>query len=289
MVAVLEVRIKTGFGGKMTDHLLSGTVLKGKYTIESLLENSDFSNIYTGRSGSKEIIVKECFPKSLVIRGSDREVFTIKNKENFDLIKKSFVSEAQILGNLNHANVVKIYDKFRYKNTYYIIMEMCKGSTLKKFILNNDLSEEEVKTLFLKIIKAVKYIHKQGYIHRDIKPSNIMIKGRTLKILDFGSTIDKRSRNAEYVRVTSGYSPMEMYSLKSINNESTDIYSLCALLYFMLYKQKPMDVLKRFYYSELIFGEDTAPVLKTVIEKGLMIDSKDRYQSIVEIEKILKN
>ena len=273
----------------MTDCLLNGTVLKGKYTIDALLENSDFSNIYTGKAGNREIIIKECFPKSLVIRGSDEEVFTIKYKENFTLIKKSFITEAQILGNLNQANIVKIYDKFRLNNTYYIIMEVCKGTTLKHFILNNELTEEEVKNLFLKILKAVKYIHKQGFIHRDIKPSNIMIKGRTLKIVDFGSAIDKKAKNAEYVRVTSGYSPMEMYSLKSINDESTDIYSLCALLYFMLYKQKPMDVLKRFYYNELIFRDNTEPVLREIIEKGLMIESKDRYQTIAEIEKILKN
>ena len=272
----------------MTDYLLNGTLLKGKYTVDGLLENSDFSNIYTGKAGDKEIIIKECFPKSLVIRGSDKEVFTVKYKGNFDLIKKSFVTEAQILGNLNHANIVKIYDKFRLNNTYYIILEICRGTTLKHFILNNKLTDEEIRNLFLKIIKAVKYIHKQGYIHRDIKPSNIMIKGKTLKILDFGSAIDKRSKNAEYVRVTSGYSPMEMYSLKSINDESTDIYSLCALLYFMLYKQKPMDVLKRFYYGELIFRDDTDPVLKEIVGKGLMIESKDRYQSIVEIEKLLK-
>ena len=273
----------------MTDHLLKGTVLKGKYTVESLMENSDFSNIYTGKAGNKDIIIKECFPKSLVIRGSDNEVFTIKHKENFDLIKKSFITEACILENIKHANIVKIYDKFRCNNTYYIVMEICRGSTLKHFILNNELTEEEIKSLFLKILKAVKYIHKQGYIHRDIKPSNIVIKGKTLKILDFGSAIDKRSKNAEYVRVTSGYSPMEMYSLKSINDESTDIYSLCALLYFMLYKQKPMEVLKRFYYSELIFKDNTDPVLRQTIEKGLMIESRDRYQSIAEIEKILKN
>ena len=91
----------------MTDYLLNGMVLKGKYTIDGLLENSDFSNIYTGRAGNKEIIIKECFPKSLVIRGSDEEVFTIKYKENFNLIKKSFITEAQILGNLNHTNIVK--------------------------------------------------------------------------------------------------------------------------------------------------------------------------------------
>ena len=273
----------------MTDYLLKGTVLKGKYTIKSLAENSDFSNIYTGSAGNKEVIIKECFPKTLVIRGSDKEVFTIKYKENFDLIRKSFIAEARILGNLNHANIVKIYDKFKLNNTFYIIMEVCTGVTLKHFILNNTLTVKEIKNLFLKILKAVKYIHKQGYIHRDIKPSNIIVKGRTLKILDFGSAIEKKNKNAEYVRVTSGYSPMEMYSLKSVNDESTDIYSLCALLYFMLHAQKPMDALKRFYYDELIFDENIDVVLKEVIEKGLKTESRDRYQSILEIEKILKN
>lgn len=272
----------------MTDYLFKGTVLKGKYVIEEKIENSDFSNIYLGSCKNTEVVIKECFPRSLVIRGSDHEVFTVKYKDKFDMIKKSFLNEAAVLENLNHANIVKIYDKFKLNNTVYIVMEYCKGVTLKKHILDNNLSEDEVVKLFLRILKVIKYIHKQGYLHRDIKPTNIMIKGKTLKILDFGSSIEKKSRNAEYVRVTSGYSPIEMYSLKSINTESTDIYSLFALLYFMLNKHKPMDILKRFYYNELIFEEHVSKNLAEIITKGLMTEEKDRFENILEIEKILK-
>lgn len=290
MVGILEIDMfrNTAYGGKMTDYLLNGTILKGRYTIKKKITNSDFSNIYLGSSKEGEVIIKECFPKSLVIRGSDGEVFTVKHKKNFDMIKKSFLKEAEILGNLSHTNIVKIYDKFKLNNTVYIVMEYCKGSTLREFILESDFTEEKNIKLFLRIIKAVKYIHRHGYLHRDIKPSNIIIKGKTFKILDFGSAIEKKSKNGEYIRITAGYSPMEMHSLKSTNDESTDIYSLSAMFYFMLNKQKPMDILKRFYYDELIFREYISDSTKELITKGLSVNNKDRYQSILEIEKELE-
>ena len=74
-----------------------------------------------------------------------------------------------------------------------------------------------------------------------------------------------------------------MYSLKAENDVRTDIYSLCALLYFMLNKQKPMDVLKRFYYPELLYEKEIDELLKQIISKGLSIDKNERYSSCEEL------
>ena len=56
----------------------------------------------------------------------------------------------------------------------------------------------------------------------------------------------------------------------------------------MLNKHKPMDILKRFYYNELIFEEYVSESLRQIITKGLMTEEKDRFENILEIEKILK-
>ena len=74
-----------------------------------------------------------------------------------------------------------------------------------------------------------------------------------------------------------------MYSLSTDIDERTDIYSLFALLYFMLNKQKPMDASKRFHYPELLFEDGISDNMKKFLEKGLALEKKDRFGSIDEI------
>ena len=56
----------------------------------------------------------------------------------------------------------------------------------------------------------------------------------------------------------------------------------------MLNKHKPMDILKRFYYNELIFEEYVSESLRQIITNGLMTEEKDRFENILEIEKIIQ-
>ncbi|MFC2542689.1 MAG: serine/threonine protein kinase, partial [Leptotrichia hofstadii] len=119
----------------------------------------------------------------------------------------------------------------------------------------------------------------------DVKPSNILInKKNKIKIIDFGSSIYFDEKNGTYIKVTDGYSPLEMYSLKAENDERTDIYSLSALLYFMITKKKPDEVLKRFYNPELIFDEDISEDIRKFIEKGMEVEIKDRFNNVVEMK-----
>jgi len=78
------------------------------------------------------------------------------------------------------------------------------------------------------------------------------------------------------------------HSLKAENDQKTDIYSLCALLYFMLNKHRPMDSLKRFYYPELIYEDYVSKKIRKIIDKGMSMERKERYENIEELEKVIK-
>ena len=104
-----------------------------------------------------------------------------------------------------------------------------------------------------------------------------------IKIIDFGTGLLKGNRNGDYIKVTEGYSALEMYSLKTEIDERSDVYSLCALLYFMLEKKKLKSVLDRFYSEELTFERKINEDLKKIMEKGLAIHRKERYRSCLEI------
>ena len=80
-----------------------------------------------------------------------------------------------------------------------------------------------------------------------------------------------------------------MYSQKAETDRRTDVYSLCALLYFMVNKSRPMDSLKRFYYPELMYKNYVSEKIRRVIEKGMNMERRRRYRNIEELEKELIN
>lgn len=258
---------------------------QNNYEIKGYIDETEFSNVYLVSTFNKKYVIKECFPKSITIRDDDLKIFTNKNIEKFNLVKNSFQREKEILEKLDkNKDVVNLVNFFEENNTIYLVLEYFEGINLKKYVLENELPEKEILQIFLEIVKIVIEIHDECVIHRDIKPSNILINGKNeIKIIDFGTGLLKGNRNGDYIKVTEGYSALEMYSLKTEIDERSDVYSLCALLYFMLEKKKLKSVLDRFYSEELTFERKINEDLKKIMEKGLAIHRKERYRSCLEI------
>ena len=258
---------------------------QNNYEIKGYIDETEFSNVYLVSTFNKKYVIKECFPKSITIRDDDLKIFTNKNIEKFNLVKNSFQREKEILEKLDkNKDVVNLVNFFEENNTIYLVLEYFEGINLKKYVLENELPEKEILQIFLEIVKIVIEIHDECVIHRDIKPSNILINGKNeIKIIDFGTGLLKGNRNGDYIKVTEGYSALEMYSLKTEIDERSDVYSLCALLYFMLEKKKLKSVLDRFYSEELTFERKINEDLKRIMEKGLAIYRKERYRSCLEI------
>lgn len=295
------------------DFLLKETILNGKYKILNYVAKSDFSNIYMceDRQGEK-VIIKECYPSEIVMRNG-KEVFTEKYKKDFENLKECFWKEKCILEKFLKKSkrrkrkfvddVIKFVDFFSENGTNYIVTEYFCGVTLKKYILENRIKNGKLRInhileIFFKIAEVVCKIHKKGIIHCDLKPSNILIDIRgNIRIIDFGASLEKKEK-VEFVKVSDGYSPIEIYSEKVEIDERTDVYSLAALLYFMLCGVKVDGAIKRFYKGELefdrevIFGFEKIEIFKEVeevIQKGLEFDRQKRFGSVSEmIEKLRK-
>ena len=165
-------------------------------------------------------------------------------------IRKRFLAEARNMFRMNHPNVVRVTDLIDDGDSVAFVMEHVEGKNLKDYILSRGaLPDSEIRNLFTQMLKAVGYVHEQGFVHRDIKPSNFIIdkKGK-VKLLDFGIAKNTDAASSEYTMTGTAQqmgtpmymSPEQIRSTKEVTSAS-DIYSLGVVLWQMVTGKKPYD------------------------------------------------
>ena len=158
-----------------------------------------------------------------------------------------FNKEAQAAAGLTHPNIVSIYDVgfAEQQNTYYIVMELVRGKTLKQ-IINEDgkLPWKWSVNIAIQIASALETAHKNGIIHRDIKPHNIMItEDGVAKVTDFG--IAKAVSNSTITAFGTTIGSVHYFSPEhakgGFTDAKSDLYSLGIVMYEMLTGKVPFD------------------------------------------------
>ncbi|HWE32873.1 MAG TPA: Stk1 family PASTA domain-containing Ser/Thr kinase [Solirubrobacteraceae bacterium] len=155
-----------------------------------------------------------------------------------------FRREAQAAANLQHPNVVSVYDRGAYDGTYYIAMEYLAGRTLKQLI-REEAPLEPVRAIdiTIQILKAARFAHKRGVIHRDLKPHNVIIdESDHAKVTDFGIARAGASDMTETGSImgTAQYLSPEQAQGHAVS-ASSDLYSIGVVLYELLTARVPFD------------------------------------------------
>ena len=155
-----------------------------------------------------------------------------------------FRREAQAAAGLQHPNVVSVYDRGEFEDTYYIAMEYLPGRTLKQLI-RQDAPLDPVRAIdiTLQILKATRFAHRRGVIHRDLKPHNVIVgDGDHAKVTDFGIARAGASDMTETGSImgTAQYLSPEQAQGHAVG-ETSDLYSIAVVLYEMLTGQVPFD------------------------------------------------
>ena len=165
------------------------------------------------------------------------------DEERARIARKMFLSEAHLVGMLQHPHILPIYDAGEENGNCYIVTEHVHGArTLAAYCRpDNLLRIDDVVEIIFKCAKALHYAHSRGVIHRDIKPSNIMLtQDSDVRIIDFGialvadsdiSSIDGIAGSPSYM------SPEQVQSLELSNR--SDLYSLGAVMYELLSGSRP--------------------------------------------------
>lgn len=155
-----------------------------------------------------------------------------------DQLLEQFAVERQILANLKHPNIVTLLDGGVTKQGLpFVATELVVGLQLDQYLERNDLTLVQKLRLFDQVCAAVEHAHSALVIHRDLKPGNILVEtDGTAKLLDFGiaKVISNDINTQTLVGVmTPAYASPEQV-LGQVVNTATDVYSLGAILYFLL-------------------------------------------------------
>lgn len=176
--------------------------------------------------------------------------------------RKRFLNEAYLVDQLNHPNIIKVFERGEYQQTLYIAMELLQGKSLAIDIRNGVLLPlPECMDIMRQLAGALASIHAQGILHRDVKPANIMLThGRSsapsVKLLDFGlaqaPSLTRLTETGEILGTVYYLAP-ELISQRQISTAS-DMYALGVVYYEMLTLEKPF------------LGENPGEIIRAILE-----------------------
>ncbi|HEX5049380.1 MAG TPA: serine/threonine-protein kinase [Gammaproteobacteria bacterium] len=174
------------------------------------------------------------------------KLYNIENEEDEQkarVTRKMFFNEAQMMGRLQHPNILPIYDAGEENGSYYVVTEHVHGArTLAAYCRpDNLLRIDDVVEIVFKCAKGLHYAHGRGVIHRDVKPSNIMLTlDNDVRVIDFGIAIIKDSDVSRIEGIAGSPSYMSPEQVQSAEiTPRSDIYSLGAVMYELLTGYRP--------------------------------------------------
>ncbi len=248
--------------------LEAGIILNNKYKITRVLSRGGFGITY------------EAVQNPIGLRVCIKE------------LSSSGIREGQILSSVKNENVVRVLDYFEENDQSYLVMEYLDGVTLGDYIeKHGPLSPVRLFSSVKQLLTALSEIHNLGLIHRDIAPDNIMVissdsdndsSALKLKLFDFG-TARSLGLSDHTCTLKDGYTPIEQMASDVEQGPYTDIYALCATMYFCLTKARPEGAYSRLLDDGLKPPSKLGIVinneLESILMKGLSIQPSDRYQS----------
>jgi serine/threonine-protein kinase len=226
--------------------------------------------------------------------------FPLSPSEATDL-KDRLIQEAKAAGKLSHPNIVTIYDVGEHEGLHYIAMEYLSGYSLEEFIRKKgELNYRIVARIIMQTCEALSYAHQHGIVHRDIKPANIMLlEDFQVKVMDFGiARLETTSLTKSNVALgTPQYISPEQLEGRPADKRS-DIFSLGAVLYEMLTRQKPFqgENISSLMYRVLNYDplppssvNDKTPLMfDRILSRAMAKNPDERYQDAEEISQTLE-
>lgn len=232
------------------------------------------------------LAVQESFGREVALKILSPQ---LTNDEQFS---KRFLREARIVSQLNHPNIVTVYDAGRQGKYHYMSMEYIPGKELKQ--LKDSISRKEALRIVKDIARALDFAGSKGIVHRDVKPENIMVHQTDNRVIlmDFGiahgdDVTHGMTQTGKAIGTPHYMSPEQTKGLKV--DHRSDIYSLGIVLYQLLAGRLPFEA-----DSAVAVGIKhlTAPIpllpggleiFQPIVNHCLSKEPQHRYQKAAEL------
>jgi len=263
---------------------LSNTTKNGRYEITGKLGRGGMGIVYKAQDTVLDRTVAfKVLPESL--------------KENPQALK-NFLREAKSAAQLNHPNIVTVYDAGEQDGVYYIAMEYVDGNTLKEIVkARGRISAGGIVHVLAQMCEALAYAHENKIVHRDVKTANTMwTRDRKAKIMDFGlaRVIEEVRNHTTVISGTPYYMSPEQTLGKNVDHR-TDIYSLGVTVFELATGTLPFREGNLPYHhvhtpppDPVEINPEVTPMIARIIARCLQKDPADRYGSTREILEELK-
>jgi eukaryotic-like serine/threonine-protein kinase len=272
----------------------------GRYTLIRKLATGGMAEVFLARADGPMGFQKRCVVKRILPHFSDDPQFV-----------QMFLGEARLAAELNHPNLVQIFDFGEVNGQYFIAMEFIEGPNLR--VLNREL---RVTTGPLPMAMAARIItlaaeglhfaHElkddQGQlinlVHRDISPDNILVSRQGgVKVVDFGIAKAANQVNLTKSGMIKGklaYMPPEQLAREPLDRRA-DIYALGVVLYELVCGEMPFDATSEVSIIQALMGQepllraiakrpDVPPPLDDIIARCLEKDPGNRFPSCRELQ-----
>ena len=208
------------------------TVFNGRYELHRQLGRGGMAEVFLARDQllDRPVAMKVLFPEF-----ATDPAFV-----------ERFRREATAAANLNHPNIVGVYDWGEADGTYFIVMEYVDGRTLSDILrAEGPLHPDRVADVGADVAAALGFAHRNGVVHRDVKPGNVLVTAAgQVKVADFGiaraitANADENLTQVGTVMGTATYFSPEQARGDAVDPRS-DIYSLGCVLYELLVGKPP--------------------------------------------------
>jgi len=232
--------VKVVPGGNITDD----------YILLELLGEGAFSKVYLAESKQD----KGGLAAVKVINKDE----LCKDEDKMFLVDK----EIEIMAQLDHPNIVKLYEVYVNSEQVCLVMELAKGGEVfDKLLEYGSLTEPEAAKLLQQILEAISYLHNLGIVHRDLKPENLLFYDNKLRskvmVTDFGLSDYEEDLSAESpVCGTATYLAPEVIK-RSCSSRAQDMWSLGVISYIILCGYPP-------FFKDNKADEDDSELLKQI-------------------------
>uniref|UniRef100_A0A7S4QMT2 Calcium-dependent protein kinase 1 n=1 Tax=Alexandrium monilatum TaxID=311494 RepID=A0A7S4QMT2_9DINO len=216
------------------------------------------------------------------------------SKTNMKNIER-FKQEISIMKQMDHPNIIKLYETFEDKRNIYLVLELCVGGELFDRIIEvGHFNEGKAATIMQQIVRAIFYMHELHVCHRDLKPENFLFSTKEdidksqLKIIDFGLSCKFQSGQVLTTKAGTPYYVAPQV-LAGKYDHMSDLWSCGVIMYVMLcgyppfYGETDADVLAKVRLGNFSFNaadwKNVSEDAKNLIRMLLKMNPRDRYSA----------